>query len=73
MDCLSIPEGKSLFDGISDVLREGWAGLLNILIEEFLSLLADSVVDQLVLRLLGRGLIHVRPSQLRIQVDRDPL
>jgi hypothetical protein len=54
MDCISIPEGKSLFDGISDVLREGWAGLLNILIEEFLSLLADSVVDQLILRLLGR-------------------
>ena len=48
-------------------------GLLHILVEEFLSLLTNGVVDQLILRLLGRGLIHMRPSQLRIQVDRDPL
>ena len=72
MDCLSIPEGKSLSDGISDVLREGLTGLFNILIEEFLSLLTYSIVDQLILRLLGRGLTHMRPSQLGIQVDRNP-
>jgi hypothetical protein len=72
MDCLSIPEGKSLFYGISDVLREGVAGLLNILIEEFLSLLTYSVVNQLILRLLGRRLTNMRPSQVRIQVDRNP-
>ena len=48
-------------------------GLLDILVEEFLSLLTNGVVDKLILSLLGRGLIHVRPSQLRIQVDRNPL
>jgi hypothetical protein len=73
VNCLSISKGKSLSDGISQVLGEGMAGLLDILVEEFLSLLTNGVVDKLILSLLGRGLIHVRPSQLRIQVDRDPL